>query len=476
MAPGLISFEDFWEERLPSPQERRAALPALDDAGARGRQVLVPQLADRNAPSVALDGLAARPWIESVVAERPCTSSTDLPRVRAFFSLGASRTRRELLDRLPNLEQLVARDVIPEDLVGLSRLRDASFKWLDFDVPPGVNMQRLLDHPDERERYRRRTEGTAALARLTQLERLGLSRFHYRAPADPIAELTGLRWLSLHGWRNLRVIGRLANLERLELLEFEMTNLRALRGLTKLTELRLMGRLKSLDGIESLRSLADVWLRGRVVRDLSVLAELPRLRQLELIYPDAVSDFSPLGRLRGLRRLDITLGDNTDAGELPSIGFLAGLGELEELALRNVNLLDNRLNPLFDLPRLRSVTLTGRAGPNVDELRRRRPELELKTHLSGEPPGRVFVGAVHYDPPAPGIEQWAIFQSLADFLGSSTNRQAERRIRSELRRSDPDLLRRLEFDSEAGAVGIYASSEADIRRVAEVIRSIAEGS
>ena len=127
---------------------------------------------------------------------------------------------------------------------------------------------------------------------------------------------------------------------------------------------------------------------------------------------------------------------------------------------------------LFELPQLRRLTLTGRAGPNVEELRRRPPELELRTNLTGEPEGRGYVGPVHYDPPVEGIEQWTIFQSLADLLRTGTNYDAERRVRGELRRRDGALLRRLAFDSEAGAVGIYASSEADIRSVAEAIRDL----
>ena len=111
----------------------------------------------------------------------------------------------------------------------------------------------------------------------------------------------------------------------------------------------------------------------------------------------------------------------------------------------------------------------------MDELRRRRPEIEVKTNLLGEPPGRVYVGPIHYDPPGQGIERWSIFQSLADLLGAPTNHAAESRIRAELRRSEPELLRRVEFDSEAGAVGIYAQDEADIRQLAEVVARLALG-
>ncbi len=467
-----IGFEVIWKHRLPSGQERDL-LPTAAAAGADDRQVLVPHGDHRDAPAVSLDELADKPWVESVVAEWPCTASVALPGVRSLISLHADRTTRQLLDRLPNLEQLVAHDVIPDDLAGLPRLRDAIFDWKGFDVPLGVNVQRMLDHPEEREPYRRATEGSLALARLTGLERLGISRFLYRDRADPIGELTKLRWLSLHGWRNLRVLGRLTQLERLELIDVEMANLRAFRRLSRLRQLRLMGRMKSLDGIEALQTLEDIWLRGRVVRDLKALAALPGLRLLELVYPDAVEDFAPLGRLVGLRRLSILVGDNTGAGELPSIEFLAGLERLEHLELLNANILDHRLDPLFELPSLRFVWLTGRAGPNVDELRRRRPDIEVKVHLVGEPEGRVYVGPVHYDPPAPGIEQWSVFQSLAELLETETNHAAESLIRSELRRREPQLVQRLEFDSEAGGVGIYARTENDIRRVAEIIAELA---
>ena len=476
MSIGL--FEDIWERRIPSANDRRA-LPTIESAGRDDRQVLVPHPGDPHrrpsavAPPVSLDPLAGKPWVEAVVAEWPCQATAQVPHVRTFIGLNMFRVQHGLLEQMPNLEQLAAHDVIPEDLAGLSRLRDASFGWASYDVPPGVDHLRLLDHPEECEPYRRATVGASGLARLHSLERLEVRGFHNREPADPIAELAGLRWLRLHGWRNLRVLGRLTRLERLELIEFGMANLRAFRGLTHLHTLALGGRMDSLAGIESMAALADVRLAGQVTRDLTLLAELPRLETLELVHMDAVSDVGPIARLPGLRRLKILLGDNTDVGVLPSVSFLAPLEQLEEVELLNIDIADQRLDPLFELPRLRRVMLTGRVGPNVEELRRQRPELELRTHLTGEPEGRVDVGPVHYDPPVAGIEKWSIFQSLVDVLGTGTNDAAERRTRGEVRRRDPDLLERLEFDSEAGAVGIYAGSEADIRTVAEAIRDLA---
>lgn len=475
-----ITFEDVWERLVP-PADERWTLPTVESAGPPDRQVLVPHAGDPHlrpsgdAPPASLDPLAGKPWVDSVVAEWPCEARVELPGIRSFFALHTFPVSGGLLAKLPNLRQLTAHDVLPEDLAGLRDLRDLELGWHTYDVPDGYPHLELLRNPRLLENFRTVTAGAPALAQLTGLERLRVRDFQYREVADPIATLVNLRWLSLHGWRNLRVLGRLTGLERLELIEFAMANLRAFHGLARLRTLALMGRMDSLAGIESLGALEDVWLRGRVVRDLEPLAELPRLRTLELVYPDAVSNFEPIGRLRELRKLKILLGDNTDVGALPSISFLAPLEHLEEVEILNVDIADQRLDPLFELPRLTRVMLTGRAGPNVEELRRRRPELQVQTHLTGEPEERVYVGPVHYDPPVEGIDQWSIFQNLADHLGTETNHEAERRIRAAVRRRDLDLLKRIEFDSEAGAVGVYARTEPDIRAVAEAIRDLIGG-
>jgi hypothetical protein len=50
-------------------------------------------------------------------------------------------------------------------------------------------------------------------------------------------------------------------------------------------------------------------------------------------------------------------------------------------------------------------------------------------------------------------------------------------VRAAVKRREPSLAKRLDWDTEGGAVGIYASGEQDIRVVAEVINElIAAGS
>jgi hypothetical protein len=60
-------------------------------------------------------------------------------------------------------------------------------------------------------------------------------------------------------------------------------------------------------------------------------------------------------------------------------------------------------------------------------------------------------------------------------LGTSTNAEADRLIRAAVRDRDPGLLRRLQFDTEAGAVGIYSTSEEDIQAVARIVGELALG-
>jgi len=475
----VVTFDAVWDGTVPPPDEVVEALAGLEEADENDGEVVIAPASDRaeRDARISLDALADKPWVESVVTYRPVTAGRPLPHVRRLFDFSSPAEPGGLeaaLHHLPGLEALRTEKVMAESLLGLPKLRDLSFDPTTHYVPPGEFTMDLINVPGASDRYRIETDAEAVLARIPLLERLMIPGFHWRNRVDPIAELRGLRCLRLHGWRNLRALGRLTSLEELTLLEVEMTNLRAYKGLTSLRELRLMGRMKSLDGIEALRGLETLWLRGYVVRDLTPLAALPNLHDLTLTYTDAVTDYAPIGSLKNLRRFELTLGNITDQAPLSSIGFLAGLDELEEVIIQNVALADPRLDPLFALPRLRRVRLTGRAGPDVDDLRRRRPDLEIDAYLIGEPAGRVHVGPIHYDPPIEGLERWWIYQDVHDLLRTPTNDAAERALRRRLKDADPDLLARLEFDTESGAIGIYASTETDIRAVAEALRDLSE--
>lgn len=70
------------------------------------------------------------------------------------------------------------------------------------------------------------------------------------------------------------------------------------------------------------------------------------------------------------------------------------------------------------------------------------------------------------------MEQWSIFESLAPGLNLATNYAAEGLIRKEVKKRNSELAKRLVWDTEAGAVAVYADSESDIRAVAEIINDL----
>ncbi len=133
--------------------------------------------------------------------------------------------------------------------------------------------------------------------------------------------------------------------------------------------------------------------------------------------------------------------------------------------------------PLAELPKLRKLWLTEIA--NVEALRAARPDIDIHypyDHYPLPDPTREAlkerVGAVTIWKPGEGLEQWSIFQSLAPDLELATNYAAEKRIKREVRQRDAGLAKRLAWDTEGGAVGVYANSEADIRTVATIVNDL----
>jgi tetratricopeptide (TPR) repeat protein len=67
---------------------------------------------------------------------------------------------------------------------------------------------------------------------------------------------------------------------------------------------------------------------------------------------------------------------------------------------------------------------------------------------------------------------WSIRQDVAQEMGVANNRDAEASLQAVLRRRDPLLLSRLEFESELSRVGIVSSSHEDIRAAAAWLASM----
>jgi hypothetical protein len=135
---------------------------------------------------------------------------------------------------------------------------------------------------------------------------------------------------------------------------------------------------------------------------------------------------------------------------------------------------DGDLLPLADLKSLKKVRLASRIGADVEKLRFARPALQIDYTPSDTrfDALRERSGFVTIQRPGAGLDQWSIFQDLASNLGTSTNYAAESRLKREVRKRNPELAKRLNWDMEAGTVGCYADNEADIRAVANVVNEI----
>jgi hypothetical protein len=368
-------------------------------------------------------------------------------------------------------------NVRPDLLAEHAALKDAYIGWLPQRSPSTALWA---------------SDGLAAVARLRGLERLRI-RWCPTEAVSPLTDLGGLRWLAVEGLRDHRTLGALTGLERLEVRGVSVASFRPWRELTRLRRLAAYGRVGTLAGLEGMGALEDLAITTSRITDLGPMAGLAALRRLWLwtrglpdtaplarlealeevaLHVAETPDLAPLtGHLRRLRRLELHL-----VGELvapiPSLSFMEGLESLEEVVLGNALPAGASLDALAGLPRLRRLIVSGHAAPDLATFRRRRPDVIVDGWSVTEPVGRRYVGRVHYDAPRVGAPDWFILQDLAEDLGVETNYAAERLIRATLRARDESLVRRLTWDTEGGAVGVSARSEADVRAVAEVIAAL----
>jgi len=406
-------------------------------------------------PVIDLDVLADFPSVESVVASTPVRATHELPHIRELLiSSGAPLPETATLRHLTGLQTLYALPVS-----GTVRL--------DLDSLPAGQMRELA-------LTRWRTKSLVPLERMTGLHQLRVDLF--RDPLDPVSKMTGLVYLHVLGpakaWAKLRDC---TLLEEAHLIHVQIANLRRWNTWQRLRVLTLGGRgVKSLAGLESCQRLEQLTLLNLTMNDLAPLRELPRLKTLTLRMVAKGVDLASVAAVPKLCSLVI---DDVADGEilhLPTVKPLARASEIEELVLFHTTIEDGDLMPLAELPKLRKVRLGSMIGADVEKLRAARPEIEID-YAPPDPKLQALreqVGKVTIQKPGEGLEQWSIFQSLAPGLRLKTNYTAEDRIKKELNKRDPELAKRLDWDTEAEAVGVYANTEADIRAVAELVNEL----
>jgi len=409
-----------------------------------------------SAPNFAidLDSLADFPSVESVIASTRVRASRPLPHIRELLLIASPP--------LPDSATL-------RNLTGLDSLHAPhGVGKLDLDALPGPQMRKLaFDHWG--------SANVQALERMTGLEQLSGNLF--REPLDAIGRMAKLTYLRLRGpakgWAKL---AGCTLLEEAHLIDVDIANLRRWKSWQRLRVLTISGRgVKSLSSLERLENLEKLTLLNTRTNELTPLRELPRLTSLTLRMPAAGLDLESIALVPGLRSLEIDDASNSDADmfRIPTLKPIEKAAALEEILLR-CTVEDGDLTPLARLPRLQKVKLASYIGADVEALRAARPFGEID-YTPLDPKWAKLkerVGRITIQRPGEGLEQWSVFESLAELLHVSTNYAAESLIKREVKKRSPDLAKRLLWDTEAGAVGISADAEADIRSVAEIINHI----
>jgi hypothetical protein len=405
-------------------------------------------------PIIDLGVLKDIPSVKSVVVSTRVVATLPLPNIcELLFTFGTPAPDSATLRQLTGLSALHA---------GFA----AGGHHLDLESLPAEQMRKLaVNHWS--------VKSLIPLERMKGLRRLSAELF--RDPLDAIGQMHELEYLRVrgpaNGWAKLRDCTRL---EEAHFIEVQIANLRRWNTWSQLRTLTLSGRgVKSLVGLETCQNLEELVLLNLKMNHLACLGELPRLKALTLRMADAV-DLESIASLGKLRTFIIDSSLRDEPVRLQSLKPLARAAALEEIVLLETLVEDGDLLPLANLKRLKTVRLASRIGADVERLRAARPDIQIDY----TPPDTRFdalreqVGFVTIQRPGAGLVKWSIFQDLASHLRVSTNYAAESRVKHEVRKRNSELARRLDWDTEAGAVGCYAKDEADIRAVAHILNEI----
>lgn len=443
-----LTFEGHWEHRDHRLAEHLVPLDCVEP-GDEQVAVFYRERWPRPKPVTSLDVLAGHPSVESVVGAGNVRATVPLPHIRELF---ANEVDEATLRNLPNLESAAIGSGPDGRALDASALR-AGIGKLSCGEDTFGSLQALV-------------------ARFAELERLRLGSLD--ESADPLGRLENLRWLSAGPRKGLHHLAKLERLERLELYleDTRLAGLQRFRG--RWPHLRHLdiayGGLNSIDGIETFQELEYLRLLRPGIEDLSPLAELPRLVELRIEAPRKRVDFSPIGRLESLRRLELDVGTATRDVEMPTLSWLAGCRALEEVEITNVDLADRDLSVLMELPNLRRIVVLGVVGDWKQRLQERFPEADIALRRIVPEPPKTKVGSISYS--RVDDSTWSIFTFLADELGVENDFESEKLVRAAIASADRALAGRLDFDSEPEAVSILATSEPDIRRAAEIVDTL----
>jgi hypothetical protein len=315
---------------------------------------------------------------------------------------------------------------------------------------------------------------------LPRLKHLKLLRARLRSgrasQTKALASMQSLRVLDLECAEQLRagkLLGRLRGIEQLSINSVadlglsDLVDCAALRGLQ-------VGSLKTLEGVESLASLESLSLASRECPALAPLRSAPRLTHLSITSRKAPPDLDVLGELVGLKWLYLFPGSISSVHTLKSAALFARLTSLEYLRCHTL-LEDHDLTPLAGLRKLTYLCFYGTfPEESVRWLKERLPGCNVDL-TGGTPPAAAPeepIGTLTAALLPDG--RWTVFEDLSDDLGLETNHDVQDAVEAELRRTAPDVLTRVQLDSEAEAFSFSAATRDDVLAVSKALETLAK--
>jgi hypothetical protein len=320
------------------------------------------------------------------------------------------------------------------------------------------------------------------LPRLRRLRYLKTTLLSGRAEqARALAEMPELRQLDLQvaeAQRGANALGRLSNLESLSINAVSGLDFKAFSGCRSLRDLGIggLGTTKSFEGIERLEGLRSLSISGRRALPLAPLRSLRALENLAITVLQPPPDLDVIGDLTGLKALFYYPGSVSSVATVPTGTLFSKLERLEHLKCMAF-LGDGDLTPFAELKRLTYLCFLGTfPEAKVAWLEERLPACKLDLTV-GEPPAeppKVAVGPLEAWQEDDG--RWSVFQDLRLILDHPSNHAAEDAVRAELRRSNPEALGRVEFDSEHDAFAVTLKDRDDLEALAAAVTALASKS
>jgi Leucine-rich repeat (LRR) protein len=291
----------------------------------------------------------ARVEVHATSTLRDLTPLAALPALREVVILDAPMlVDLSPLAEIPTLETLRVSAPIVRDLTPLARMTSLRSLKLDtaedLDYAPLAALTRLEELQVSAARDLSALEGLPSLTSLTITSR------HVTPDLTTIAGLRGLtelRLVAIEGLTSAAFAADLTSLVHLDLNSCEdLTDLSAIARLTSLEELRLGGTgARDLAPLEALPRLRVLSLPSTPVATWPPFASLPCLEELDLKFT-SIASFAGVERGVALRKLDVAF---NDAPGFADITPLAQLTQLRELDI-------SELKAIVDLSPLRALT------------------------------------------------------------------------------------------------------------------------